>query len=78
MQLLAVPEVPRVISRTLPCLPLEVFHLHSQMILLPFYNLLPDLSLETVCVRSISDPCLYSICHTGIPAEGKLLRRTLE
>lgn len=78
IQLLAVPEVPRVILGRLPRLPLEVFHLHSQVILLPFYHLLPGLSLETICVGSISDSCLYSISHTGIPAEVKLQRRTPE
>lgn len=37
IQLLAVPQVPRVILGRLPHLPVEAFHLSSQMILFPFY-----------------------------------------
>lgn len=78
IQLLAVPEVPRVFLGKLPCVPLEVFHLHSQMMLLPSQHLLPASSLGTVWVGSILDLCLHSIHHTAVPAEVGSQRRTLE
>lgn len=75
IQLLAVPEVPRLF---LGRLPLEVFHLHSQMLLLPPQHLLAALSLGNVCVGCIPELCLHSIHHSELPAQVGSHRRTLE